>query len=221
MADSMRSILNSIKSMLVPIRREGWPFHCRPCLPRAVLRLVLVADRLDRADPRRLVHLFLPRSAARHAGRSRPRRQPGRRPRRGGRDRRRPARARPRRADPPPRLGLHERLRLPREPRAACRQDRPHRLYAGKIPQRRARQGERGQRAERHRSRQPARPGRRRPDRRARRPAHRLLPPAGRRALRRRADRPHPLRLAASTSICRSPPMCSSPRARPRSPARR
>ena len=26
MADFMRSILNSIKSMLVPIRREGWPF---------------------------------------------------------------------------------------------------------------------------------------------------------------------------------------------------
>ena len=63
-------------------------------------------------------------------------------------------------AVPPPELGLgeraaaahfdlHERVRLPREPQPGRRPDRAHRLSRRQVPQRRSRQGERRQRAQR------------------------------------------------------------------------
>ena len=57
------------------------------------------------------------------------------------------ARARRRAAHPGQRV--HERLRLPREPRAGRRPGGARRLSSGQVPQRLARQGERGQRAQR------------------------------------------------------------------------
>ena len=80
--------------------------------------------------------------------------------------------------DAPPDLGLHERLRLPREPGAGGRKGGEDRLSARQIHQCRTRQGERGQRAERHRPRHRPWAGRRGADRRPRRAPHRLLRPA-------------------------------------------
>ena len=122
--------------------------------------------------------------------------------------------------DAPPHLGVHERLRLPREPRAGGGTGDADRLPAGQVHQCRARQGERGQRAERHRPRQRPRPGRRGADRRPRRAPHRLLRQGGRRAGDRRADRPDPLRLAPRCLAAGVGAACSSPRGRRRSPAR-
>ena len=70
------------------------------------------------------------------------------------------ARARGRAPDPGQRL--HERLRLPREPRAGRRPGGARRLPSGQVPERLARQGQRGQRAQRagHRARRRARASR-------------------------------------------------------------
>ena len=174
---SAESVIASIRKMLVPIRREGYPFIAILCLRRAVLRLVLAADFLDRPDPRGLVHVLLPRSAALHADRQGSGHQPGRRSRRHGFARRGAEGTRARRADPAARFDLHERLRLPREPLAGRGPHCAYRLHAGQIPERRARQGERRQRAERLRHRDGKRAGGRRADRRAGGAAHRLLRP--------------------------------------------
>ena len=47
-----------------------------------------------------------------------------------------------------PRLDLYERVRLPREPRPVTGRIAQNRLHAGPLPQRRTRQGQRGQRAQ-------------------------------------------------------------------------
>ena len=50
-------------------------------------------------------------------------------------------------------LGVHERVRLPRESGAGRRPDRAHRLSRRQLPECRSRQGQRGQRAQRRRDR--------------------------------------------------------------------
>ena len=52
---------------------------------------------------------------------------------------------RPRRRSGGPRLDLHERVRRPHQPHADRRHDPQHRLHRRQVPQRRSRQGERGQ----------------------------------------------------------------------------
>ena len=94
-------------------------------------------------------------------------------------------------------LDIHERVQLPCEPQSGRRADRPHRLSAGHLHQRRARQGERRQRAQFAGHLDAERAHRRGPDRRPGGAADRLVRPRGAVDRRRRAVRPDPVRLAA------------------------
>ena len=122
---------------LVPIHREGWPFIAAFGGGDAAARPVLDDAVLDRPDPDGLVRLFLPRSRARHAGRRPAGGQPRRRRGLGGRAGRAAARAWPRQRRDDAHLGVHERLFLPREPRAGARphrQDRASRRANSSMP---------------------------------------------------------------------------------------
>ena len=156
------------------------PFIGAFALVSLILFWLWIAARLARHAGDALVRLFLPRSAARDAGARRPRGGARRRPREPGHQRGAAAGARPRRTAAAAHLDLHERVRLPREPQPGRRQDRAHRLSARQVPQRRPRQGERGQRAQFARDRDRRRPHRRGADRRPGRPPHRLLRARGR-----------------------------------------
>ena len=141
----LMSIVNSIRSQLAPIHPEGYPVHRRLRAREPGAVLVLDAARLARHGADALVRVFLPRPAARDPDRRRPRHFAGRRPRQPRRQCGAAAGTCARHDAAAARLGLHERVRLPCEPRAGERADRAHRLHAGKIPQCRPRQGERGQ----------------------------------------------------------------------------
>ena len=84
----------------------------------------MVAAGLDRRDPDRMGLLLLPRSPAGHAPPGRPRGFPRRRAGEPHHHRRAPGRAQSPAGADDPHLGLHERVRLPREPLAGHRADR-------------------------------------------------------------------------------------------------
>ena len=190
------NIVDTIRNALVPIHREGWPFIAAFARRDHPARPVLDDAVLDRPDPDGMVRLFLPRSRARHAGRRPPGGEPGRRRDLGGRVGGAAARARPRQRRDDARLGVHERLFLPCEPRAGARPHHQDRASRRQVPQCRARQGKQRERAQRPGDRQPQRPGRRRADRRAGGAPHRLLGRGRHQYRHRRAFRADPLRLA-------------------------
>ena len=131
-----------------PIHPEGYPFIGGFALVSLILfwiwsPLGWLGVRADR-----LVRLFLPRSAAGDAAARRAGDRAGRRPGQPGRQRGAAGGTRARRRAAAARLDLHERVRLPREPQPGVGPHRAHRLSQGPVPQRRPRQGERGQRAQ-------------------------------------------------------------------------
>ena len=75
------SVVDSIRSQLVPIHREGYPFIGAFALVSLILFWIWTPLGWIGAVLTAVVRLFLPRSAARHAGARRPRRLAGRRPR--------------------------------------------------------------------------------------------------------------------------------------------
>ena len=214
------SLVDTVKNAFVPIHREGYPFIAAFGAVTLLLGCFSTDPVLDRPDPDRLVRLFLPRSRARHAGRRPAGDQPGRRRRLGGRPGRAAARTWPRHRRDDPHLGVHECVFLPCEPRAGARQDHQDRASAGQIPQRRARQGEQRERAQRPRHRQPQRHGRCGADRRPGGAAHRLLGRGRWHHRHRRAFRPDPLRLARRCLPAALPRRRASPSARRRSAAK-
>ena len=61
------SIVASVRRQFVPIHREGWPYIAAFAVAGPDPGLDLGTAGLDRLDPDRLVHLFLPRSRPRDA----------------------------------------------------------------------------------------------------------------------------------------------------------
>ena len=139
------SIANSIRAQIPPIHPEGYPFigGFRAGEPDPVLDLD--AAGLDRHGADHLVRAVLPRSGARDAGARGHRGVAGRRPRLDDHAGAAAGRARPRRQAAAAHFDLHERVQLPCEPQPGRRADRPHRLPARHLHQRRTRQGERRQ----------------------------------------------------------------------------
>ena len=121
------SIAASIRSQLVPIHPEGYPFIGAFALATLILFWLWPPLGWIGTVLTRLVRLFLPRSAARDADARRPRGRAGGRPHQHGDA-----------GVPPPELGLgdtaaaprldfHERVRLPHQPQPGRRPHRAHR----------------------------------------------------------------------------------------------
>lgn len=123
----------------------GLSLHWRLCAGKPDPVLAVVAARVDRHDPDRVVRAVLPRPRARDAGARGARGVAGRRPRLDDHHGAAAGRARARRPAAAAHLGVHERVQLPCEPQPDRGQGGPYRLPAGPVHQRRARQGERGQ----------------------------------------------------------------------------
>jgi hypothetical protein len=197
---------------------RGLSVYRRLCAGEPDPVLDLVAAGLDRHIADALVRAVLPRSGAGDAGT---------RGHRGGASRRAhlddnecaaAGRTRSRRPAAAAYLDLHERVQLPREPQSGGRADRPDRLSARHLHQRRTRQGERGQRAQLAGDLNAQRTHRRDPDRGPGGAPDRVVRSRGAVDRRGRAVRLDPLRIAPST--CRKAPKPWFPKARPRSPAR-
>ena len=141
--------------------------------------------------------LFLSRSAARHAGARRHRGFAGRRPRQPGRQRCAADGTRSRRPAAAAHLDFHERVRLPYQSQPRRRPYRADRLSRRRLHQRRSRQSERRQRAQRvcHRTRG-RQAHRRHSDRGPRGAAHRAVRARRRGDRCRPAHRHDPVRLA-------------------------
>ena len=129
----MSDLLETIRRTLVPIHKEGYPF-----ILIGIVLTVLFGYFAQFAGWIFLILtlwglLFLPRSRAGDPGGGRPGGFPGRRPGELDLHRAAAARTRPAAGADDPDLGLHERVRLPREPRSRDRQDRPDRLHARPV----------------------------------------------------------------------------------------
>ena len=122
------SIIDSVRKSLVPIHPEGYIFIAGFAIVAFLAALDFGHARLDRLYRHRLVRLFLSRSAARHAVARRPRGLAGRWRRLFHRLLSAAGGTRPWSRADAARLGVHERLRLPCEPRA------DHRTHLARSP---------------------------------------------------------------------------------------
>ena len=152
------SVVDSIRRQLTPIHPQGYVFVA--AFAAATLILVWIWAPLGWIALGRdaVVRLFLPRSRAGDAARAGAGRRPGRRRRLLRRPGDAAARARPRRQAAAAGVDLHVGVRLPREPRAGRGAGQARRLSPRRILERRSRQGERSQRAQRRGDRERRRP---------------------------------------------------------------
>ncbi len=142
------SIYDSIRSQFVPITPEGYPFIGAFAFVSIILFWLWAPLGWLGTSRDNLVRLFLPRSAKGNPGARWPGHRAGRRTGKPGHQRGTAAGAEHRQQAAAADLDLHERVRLPRESQSGSRQDRENHLSTRQVPQRRPRQGQRGQRAQ-------------------------------------------------------------------------